>query len=176
MKAEEGSGHAVVAVANRMKDKEKPNGARHLTEDQREEIEAGLRDSVTGPVLITAPAVDKEAVCYEAEIASVLEDAGCDVEIDNAKTKARVQEIPLGVEMTIKEETVRPVHASRIVRAFRRAGLVVVTRVNSMRRNNNTLYITIGSADAAALVSPATPTGEDLPWWKVLGTLFVSRK
>jgi hypothetical protein len=176
MKAEEGSGHALVAVANRMKNEETHNDARHLTEDQRDEIEDGLRDSVTGPVSITAPAVDKEAVCYEAEIASVLEGAGCEVKIDNAKTKAQVEEIPVGVEMTIKEETVRPVHASRIVRAFRRAGLVVVTRVNSMRRNNNTLYITIGSADAAALVSPATPTTEDLPWWKLLGTLFVPRK
>ncbi len=82
---------------------------------------------------MTASASDKEAVGYQGEIASVLEDMGCEVEIDNAKTKASVQEIPTGVEMIIKEETVRPVHASRIVRAFRRAGVVIATRINAMR-------------------------------------------
>jgi hypothetical protein len=176
MKAGEGSGHAHVAVANRMKDKETPTEARHLTENQREEIEAGLQNSATGPVSMTAPAIDKEAVSYQAEIASVLEDMGCDVKIDNARTKAQVQEIPVGVEMTIKEETVRPVHASRIVRIFRRAGVVIATRVNSMRRNNDTLYITIGPTDAPALVPPVPPGAEHQPWWKSLATLFGPRK
>ena len=64
---------------------------------------------------ITAAAADKEAVCYQGEIASVLENIGCEVEIDNTRGKTSVQEIPKGVEMTIKEATV---HASRIVRAF----------------------------------------------------------
>ncbi len=106
---------------------------------------------------MSAAASDKEAVCYQGEIASVLEDMGCEVEIDNAKKKTPAQEIPTGVEMTIKEETVRPIHAYRIVRAFRRAGVAIATRINSRRRKNDTLYITVGSNDAPALVTPTIP-------------------
>ena len=126
---------------------------------------------MTGPVSITAAAADNEAVCYQSEIASVLENVGCEVKIDNARGKASVQEIPKGVEMTIKEETVRPMHASRIVRAFRRAGVAIATRINAKRRKNDTLYITVGPNDAPALgpraIQPATP------WkWKSLGSLW----
>jgi hypothetical protein len=141
-----------------MDKQQKFTGDRHLTLEQREEISAGLQDSATGPVSMTASASDKEAVGYQGEIASVLEDMGCEVEIDNAKTKASVQEIPTGVEMIIKEETVRPVHASRIVRAFRRAGVVIATRINAMRGKNDTLYVTVGANDEAALVPPTIAT------------------
>jgi len=151
-------------------DKQEITGDRHLTLEQRDDISAGLQDSTTGPVSMTAPASDKEAVAYEGEIASVLEEMGCEVEIVNAKTAASVQEIPTGVEMTIKEETVRPIHASRIVRAFRRAGLVIATRFNSRRRKNDTLYITVGPSDAPAVL-PAPGWN-----WKSLVTLFATRK
>jgi hypothetical protein len=152
-------------------DKQELTGDRHITLEQREDISAGLQDSTTGPVSMTAPASDKEAVVYQGEIASVLEDMGCEVEIVNAKTTASVQEIPTGVEMTIKEETVRPVHASRIVRAFRRAGVVIATKINARRRNNDTLYVTVGPSDAPAAVPDAHR------WhWKSLATLFASRK
>jgi hypothetical protein len=117
---------------------------------------------------MAAPASDKEAVGYQREIANLLEDMGCEVEIDNAKTIASAQQIPTGVEMTIKEETVRPIHASRIVLAFRRAGLVIVTKVNAMRRKNDTLYITVGANDGAALTRLIIPTRQ----WKSLVTLF----
>ena len=70
-----------------MKTGEEVTGERHLTVEQREDISAGLQDSATGPVSMTAAASDKEAVCYQGEIASVLEDMGCEVEIDNAKEK-----------------------------------------------------------------------------------------
>ena len=124
---------------------------------------------------MTAPASDKEAVVYQGEIASVLEDMGCEVEIVNAKTTASVQEIPTGVEMTIKEETVRPVHAFRIVRAFRRAGVVIATRINARRRKNDTLYITVGPSDTPAVLPAAVPDPHS--WhWKSLATLFASRK
>ena len=121
---------------------------RHITLEQREGISAGLQDSITGPVSMTAAASDKEAVRYEGEIASVLEDTGCKVEIDNAERKAPEQEIPTGVEMTIAEATVQPIHASPIVSAFRRAGVAIVTRINAMRRKNDTLYITVGQNEA----------------------------
>ena len=160
---------------NGMKKGQELTGERHLTSEQREDISAGLQDSVTGPVSMTAAASDKEAVCYQGEIASVLEDMGCEVEIDNAKRKAPAQEIPTGVEMTIKEETVRPIHASRIVRAFRRAGVVIATRINARRRKNDTLYITVGPNDAPALVPPTIPTAAT--WqWKSLATLFAKWK
>jgi hypothetical protein len=149
---------------------------RHLTMEQREDISAGLHDSTTGPVSLAAPASDTEAVCYEGEIASVLEDMGCEVEIDNAKRKAPAEKIPMGVEMTIKEETVRPAHASRIVRAFRRAGLVIATRINASRRNNDTLYITVGPNDALAIVPLAIPNAAPRQWWKSLATLFANWK
>lgn len=140
---------------------------RHLTPNQREEISAGLQDSTTGPVSITAPASDKEAVGYQGEIASVLKDMGCVVKIDNARTETTAAEIPTGVEMTIKEETVRPVHASRIVRAFRRAGVVIATRVNARRRKNDTLYITVGANDSPPPGSPSLRPR--VPWsWKYL--------
>jgi len=160
---------------NEMKKQQELTDGRHLTLNQREEISAGLQDSTTGPVSITAPASDDEAVGYQGEIASVLEDMGCEVEIDNAKTKASAEEIPAGVEMVIKEETVRPVHASRIVRAFRRAGVVIATRINARRRKNDTLYITIGANDSPALVPPTNPAAS--PWqWKSLAALFTKPK
>jgi len=131
---------------------------RHLTSEQREDISTGLEDSVTGPVSITAAASDKEAVRYEGEIATVLEETGFKVEIDNAKRTAPEQKLPTGVEMTVADETIRPIHAYRIVRAFRRAGIAIATRINAKRRNNNTLYITVGSDGAAALVPPTIRT------------------
>jgi hypothetical protein len=158
-----------------MKKGQELTGERHLTLAQREDISVGLQDSVTGPVSMTAAASDKEAVCYQGEIASVLEDMGCEVEIDNAKGKARAQEISTGVEMTIKEETVRPIHASRIVRAFRRAGVVIATTINATRRQNDTLYITVGPNDAPAIVPPKVPTAADCRWNSLAG-LFQKRK
>ncbi len=127
--------------------------ARHLTTEQREEISSGLQDSVAGPVSMTATASDKEAVRYEGEIADVLEDTGFDVNIDNAKTVTE-QGIPAGIEMTIKDTTVRPAHAYWIVRAFRSAGVAIATRINRRRRKNNTLYITVGPNGAPAVVPP----------------------
>ena len=64
----------------------------------------------------------------------------------------------MGVEMTVKDETIRPVHAYRIVRAFRAAGVAIATRINAKRRSNGTLYITVGANGAAALVPPTTHT------------------
>jgi hypothetical protein len=125
---------------------------RHLTVIQRENISTELQESMTGPVSMTATATDREAVCYEGEIANVLEDTGFSVEIDNAERKAPEPKIPAGVEMTIADETIRPAHASRIVRAFRSAGVGIATRINPMRRKNNTLYITVGPNDAPGLV------------------------
>jgi hypothetical protein len=144
---------------------------RHLTCKQREDISTGLQDSVTGPVSMAAAASDKEAVCYEDEIASVLEDAGFKVSIDNAKKKAPEQEIPTGLEMTIADKTIRPTHAYRIVYAFRRAGVAIATRINARLRNNNTLYITVGPKGAPALVPLTTRTAAK--WQsKVLRTLL----
>lgn len=124
---------------------------------------------------MTAPSSDKEAVNYEGEIASVLQDAGCEVEIDNAKKNGSPRQIPAGVEMTIKEETVRPMHASRIARVFRRAGVVIATKINARRRNNDTLYITVGANDTAAPVSPIIPAAAAWPW-RSLATLFAKWK
>jgi hypothetical protein len=129
---------------------------RHLTCHQREDISTDLQDSATGPVSMTASASDTEAVCYEDEIANVLEETGFEVEIDNVKRMPSEQQIPSGVEMTVKDETIRPVHAYRIVHAFRAAGVAIATRINAMRRSNNTLYITVGANGAAALVPPTT--------------------
>jgi hypothetical protein len=129
---------------------------RHLTVVQRENISTGLQDSTTGPVSMTAAASDREAVCYEGEIANVLEDTGFKVEIDNAERKAPEQKIPSGLEMTVADKTIRPIHAYRIVQAFRCAGIAIATRINAMRRQNDTLYITIGSNRASAL-DPSTP-------------------
>jgi hypothetical protein len=96
---------------------------RHLTSKQRGNISACLEGSVTGPVSMTAAASDKEAVRYESEIADVLEEIGCEVEIDNGpRIPPPGQATASGVEMTIKEHTVRPVHARGIVRASRRGG------------------------------------------------------
>jgi len=157
-------------MVNGMKKEPEFTEGRHLTVNQREEISAGVQNSATGPVSITAPSSDTEAVEYEGEIASVLEDMGCEVEIDNARTKESVEEIPKGVEMTIKEETVRPIHASRIVRAFRRAGVVIATRINARRRKTDTLYITVGSNPAVAISPPANPMGGPRRWksWSAL--------
>jgi hypothetical protein len=107
---------------------------------------------------MTAAASDSEAVGYEGEIANVLEDTGFPVEIDNAKRKPSAPQIPLGIEMTVKEQTVRPIHAYRIVRAFRLAGLAIATRINGKRRKNNTLYITVGPDDAPGLIPLITDT------------------
>ena len=157
-----------------MNEQQELAGERHLTVEQREGISAGLQNSAAGPVSMTAPASDKEAVCYQSEIASVLEDAGCEVKIDNAKGEAPVQEIATGVEMTIKEETVRPIHASRIVRAFRRAGVVIATSINARELNNDTLYIAVGPNDSPAVALPAIPTTAPRHWWKSLATRFAN--
>lgn len=132
------------------KDGKKKRRGRHLTVVQREDISTDLQDSATGPVSMIADASDREAVCYESEIVNVLEDTGFKVEVDNAREKVSEQEIPKGLEMAIADQTVRPVHASRIVRAFRHAGVIIATRINAKRRKNNTLYITVGSNDSAA--------------------------
>jgi hypothetical protein len=156
-----------------MKKGQELTGERHLSSEQRADISAGLQDSMTGPVSITAAAADKEAVCYQGEIASVLENIGCEVEIDNTRGKTSVQEMPKGVEMTIKEETVRPIHASRILRAFRRAGVAIATRINAKRRKNDTLYITVGPNDAPAFVQPAILPAT--PWkWKSVVSLWLA--
>jgi hypothetical protein len=148
----------------------RPLRGRHLTVVQREDIASRLQDSITGPVSMTAAVSDREAVCYEGEIANVLEETGFEVEIDNAAGKPPEQRIPTGVEMTVKDKTVRPIHAYRVVRAFRRAGIAIATRINGSRRNNNTLYITIGPNGAPALVRPTTRTAAR--WQsKVLRTL-----
>jgi hypothetical protein len=47
--------------------------ARYLTVEQREDISTELHDSMRGPVSITAAASDGEAVCYQGEIANVVE-------------------------------------------------------------------------------------------------------
>jgi translation initiation factor IF-1 len=117
-----------------------------------------------GPVSITAAASDREAVCYEGEIANVLEDTGFKVEIDNAKANPSAQQVPTGIEMTVKEETVRPIHAYRIVRAFRSAGVAIATRINGKQRKNNTLYITVGPNAAPGLVPLTTGTAAK---WKL---------
>lgn len=153
------------------KKKRKLSRDRHLTCKQREDISTGLQDSETGPVSMIAAASDKEAVCYESEIASVLEDTGFKVEIHNPKRKAAEEEIPTGVEMTIADQTVRPRHAHRIVDAFRRAGIAIATRINARRRKNNTLYITVGTKGAPALAPSTIPTA--VVWKsKSLPTLF----
>jgi hypothetical protein len=117
---------------------------RHLTVKQREDISTGLQKSLTGPVSIAAAPSDREAVCFESEIANVLEETGFEVEIDNARRKPSEQETSTGLEMTIKEKTVQPIHASRVVATFRRAGIAIVTKINSQRQKNDTLYITVG--------------------------------
>lgn len=131
---------------------------RHLTVKQREDILTELQDSTTGPISMTAAASDREAVCYEGEIANMLEDTGFKVEIDNAKGNPSAEQVPTGIEMTVKEETVRPIHAYRIVRAFRSAGVAIATRINGKRRKNNTLYITVGPNSAPGLVPLITGT------------------
>lgn len=131
-----------------MEEEQEAPDARHLTSGQREDILGDLEGSTAGPpVSMVAATSDKEAVGYQGEIASVLEDMGCKVEIDNVKENTPAEAIPAGVEMTIKEQTVRPIHANRIMSAFRRAGVALVTRINARRRKNNTLYITVGTND-----------------------------
>jgi hypothetical protein len=131
---------------------------RHLTAEQRKDISTELQYSTIGPVSITAAASDQEAVGYEGEIANMLKDTGFPVEIDNAKRKPSARHIPMGLEMTVKEKTVRPVHAYRIVRAFRGAGVAIATRINGKRQKNDTLYITVGPDDAPGLVPLITGT------------------
>jgi hypothetical protein len=125
---------------------------RHLTVKQRGEILTELEDSMTGPVSMTAATADREAVCYEGEIANVLEDTGFKVKIDNATGEPPAEQVATGIEMTVKDETVRPIHAYRIVRAFRRAGVAIATRINGKRRKNNTLYINVGANSAPGVV------------------------
>ena len=168
-----GSGKEFHAKKGKKKQRKLFRG-RHLTVVQREDISTGLQESMesmTGPVSITAASSDKEAVCYEREIANVLEDTGFSVEIDNAKRKSPEQKIPKGVEMTVADKTIRPIHAYWIVRAFRHAGVEIATRINARRRKNNTLYITVGSNRAPALVRPTIRSAATLQS-KSLATLF----
>jgi hypothetical protein len=139
----------------------KPLRGRHLTVKQRGDILTDLQDLTTGPVSMTAEASDREAVCYEGQIANVLEDTGCKVEIDNATKEPPAKQLPPGVEMTIKEETVRPIHAYGIVRAFRSAGVALATRINGKRPKNNTLYVTVGPNRAPGVVSATTRTAAE---------------
>ena len=82
--------------------------------------------------------------------------------------------MPAGVEMTVKDKTVRPIHAYRIVSAFRRAGVAIATRINAGRRKNDTLYITVGPNGAPALVPPTISTAAtwrqlcSLESWKIV--------
>jgi hypothetical protein len=118
---------------------------RHLTSKQQSEISTDMHDAAGGPpVVMTAAPTDREAVCYEGELAAAFVEMGCDVEIDNPEEKAPAPETPKGIEVTIKETTVRPIHASRIVNAFRRAGVAIKTRINGRRKSNTTLYVTVG--------------------------------
>jgi len=139
-----------------------PLRGRHLTVKQRGDISTELQDSMTGPVSMTAAASDREAVCYEGEIANVLEDTGFKVEIDNATPKQSAEKVPTGIEMTVKEETVRPIHAYRVVRAFRSAGVAIATRINGKQKKNDTLYITVGPNSAPGLAPPIT--GKAAKW------------
>jgi hypothetical protein len=131
---------------------------RHLTPEQRDDISASLEDSTKGQVSMTAVASDKEAVCYEGEIAAILEQSGFEVEIDNTTPIPPREETHPGVEATIADETVRPSHAFRVVQAFRRVGVAVATKINAKRRGKNTLYIAIGPND-----TPPTPKN---PLWQ----------
>ncbi len=136
-----------------------PTGDRHITLDQREEISEQLKDSTPGPISMTATASDPEAVGYEREIASVLEDTGFKVDIVNLKGSSAAEEIPAGVEMTVADATIRLNHAYRILHAFRRAGIALVTKINAKRRSKDTLYITVGPNDAPD--SAAATAGAD---------------
>jgi hypothetical protein len=138
------------------KDAKPRSRARHLTCKQREDIADGLQDSAVGPVSMTAAESNKEAVNYEAEIANVLEETGFEIEIDNAPVKKPDQEIAPGVEMIVKDQTIRPVHAFGIVQAFRRAGITIATRISASRQKNDTLYITVGSKEASPAIVPVT--------------------
>ena len=120
---------------------------RHLTPEQCDDIAASLKDSAKGQVSMTAAPSDEEAVCYQGEIAAVLEDSGFNVEIDNAKRTLSGGETPRGVEATIADETVRPSHAIRVVQALRRVGVAVATRINATRRGKDTLYLAVGPND-----------------------------
>jgi hypothetical protein len=145
-------------------------GDRHITSDQREEISESLEDSIPGPVSMTATTSDQEAVGYEREIASVLEDTGFKVDIVNVKEKSPAEEIPAGVELTVADETIRLGHAYRILHAFQRAGVALVTRINARSHSNDTLYITVGPNDApdpATAGRQAQSTAGLLTKWKM---------
>ncbi len=129
---------------------------RHLTPEQRDDIAARLKDSAKGQVSMTAAESDAEAVCYQGEIAEVLEDSGFNVEIDNARPTPPGEELHPGVEATIADGTVRPRHAYRIVQAFRRVGVAVATKINANRRRKNTLFIAVGPNDTPP--TPASPS------------------
>lgn len=119
---------------------------------------------------MTATASDQEAVGYEREIASVLEDTGFKVDIVNVKEKPAADEIPAGVELTVADETIRLSHAYRILHAFQRAGLALVTKINPKRQSNDTLYITVGPNDAPASAKAgrqAQSTAGLLTKWKM---------
>jgi hypothetical protein len=120
---------------------------RHLTPEQCDDISASLQDSAKGPVSMSAAAADSEAVCYQSEIAEVLEDSGFDVEIDNSSQTPSGEESPPGLHASIADATIRPSHAFRVIQAFRRVGLGVATRINAKRRRKNALYIDVGSND-----------------------------
>ncbi len=120
---------------------------------------------------MTATASDPEAVGYEREIASVLEDTGFKVDIVNLKGSSAAEEIPAGVEMTVADPTIRLNHAYRILRAFRRAGIALVTKINARRRSKDTLYITVGPNDAPDYVA-ATAGGR----WHSLAMLLTKWK
>jgi hypothetical protein len=141
------------------KKKQRVSRGRHLTVKQREEISGDLKDAAIGPVSMRADSSDREAVCYLGEIENVLKDAGFEVEVDNAKRKPLENQIPTGLEMTVKDATVRPIHAYRIVAAFRHAGVVIATRINKRRKQNNTLYVNVGSNEAPVVGPPVIPTG-----------------
>jgi hypothetical protein len=118
---------------------------RHLTQKQKSDISADMHGATDGPPVIMAAAPsDKEAVCYQGELAGAFVDMGCDVEIDNAKNNALATPTPKGVEVTMKETTVRPIHSSRIVSAFRRAGVAIKTRINGSHKSRTTLYVGVG--------------------------------
>lgn len=122
-----------------------PSEDRHLTPKQKSDISTDMHGTTDGPpVIISAAPSDKEAVSYEGELADAFADIGCDVEIDNAKENALASQTPQGVEVTIKETTIRPIHSSRIVSAFRRAGVAIKTRINGSRKSRTTLYVAVG--------------------------------
>lgn len=116
---------------------------RSLSREQRTEIIATLEQSPKGPVVLETAQTDSEAVQFEGQISEALAESGFEVKIANALETHRVGQ-PSGVILTIANDTLRPRHAGRILRAFRRAGLAIATRINPRRRKKDALYITVG--------------------------------